>query len=58
MWADVVTTEMKMSSGLKSVLLDNVLDLPRDKINLVQAVDGEIHMKNIRNRKVWIAAKD
>ena len=43
---------MKMPSGLESVLLDNFLDLPGERINKVQAVDGEIPMENIRNRKV------
>lgn len=42
MWADVLMKEMKMPSGLESVLLNNVLDLPGDKINKVQAVHGEI----------------
>ena len=58
MWVNVLTKEMKMPSGFESVLWDNVLDLPGDKINSVQAVDGEIWMENIRNRKVLISAGD
>ena len=42
MWVDVLTKEMKMPSGLESVLLDNVLDLPGERINKVKAVVGEI----------------
>ena len=39
-----------MPSGLEAVLLDNVLELPDDKINLVRVVDHEICMENIRNK--------
>ena len=49
---------MRTPSGLESVLLDNVLDLPGDKINLVPAVDREIRMENIRNRKILIPAEN
>ena len=42
----------KMPSGLESVLLDNLLDLPKESINKVKAVEGEIRMHNIQNRKV------
>ena len=52
MWADVLTKDMKMPSGLESVLVDNVVDLPGDKRNKVQAVYREIWIENIRNRKV------
>ena len=53
-----LTKEMKMPSGLESVLLDNVLALPGNKINLVQAVDREILMENMQNRKVLIPVED
>ena len=52
MWADILMKEMKMPAGLESFLLDNGLDLPGEKINKEQAVDGDIWMENIRNRKV------
>lgn len=55
---DVLTREIKMPSGLESVPLDNVLDLPEDKINLVQTVDREIRMENIRKRKVLLPIED
>ena len=51
-WADVLTKEMMIPAGLESFLLDNVFDLPGERINKVQAVDGEIRMENIRNKKV------
>ena len=38
MWANVLTKEIKMASGFKSLLLDNVLYLPDEKTNLVQSV--------------------
>ena len=52
MRSDVLTKEMKMLSGLEATLLDNLLELPDDKINIVCVVDGEIHLANIRNRKI------
>ena len=52
MWADVLTKEMKMPADLESDLLDKVFDLPGERINKVLAVDGEIQMENIRNKKV------
>ena len=45
---------MKIPSGLESLLLDNALDLPDKKTNLVRSVNREIQMENIRNRKVLI----
>ena len=38
MWAYVFTKEMKMQSGLQSLLLDNNLYLPDEMINLVWSV--------------------
>ena len=52
MWVDVLTKEMKMPAGLESMLLDNVLDLPGNKLNLIRVVNREIQMENIRNRKI------
>ena len=52
MLADVLTKERKMPSGLESVLWDNILDLPKESINKLQAIEEEIQMYNIRNRKV------
>ena len=50
MWADVLTKEMRIPSGLEKVLCMNEMDLPNCNINKVKAVDGEIRMENIRNR--------
>ena len=50
MWADALTKEMKIPSGLERVLRMNEMKLPDCNINRVKAVDGEIKMENIRNR--------
>ena len=50
MWADVLTKEMRIPSGLEKVLCMNEMDLPNCNINKVKAVDGEVRMENIRNR--------
>ena len=50
MWADALTKEMKIPSGLEKVLQMNEMELPNCNINKVKAVDGEIKMENIRNR--------
>ena len=50
MWADILTKEMRIPSGLEKVLCMNKMDLPNCNINKVKAVDGEIRMENIRNR--------
>ena len=50
MWADILSKEMKIPSGLERVLWMNEMKLPDYNINKVKAVDGEIKMENIRNR--------
>ena len=50
MWADALTTDMKIPSGLERVLRMNEMEMPNYNINKVKALDGEIKMENIRNR--------
>ena len=50
MISDVLTKEKKMPDELKDLLLSNRFALSGEEINLVQAVDGELRMFNIRNR--------
>merc|ERR1712055_432439 len=52
MWADVLTKEMKMPEGLEMALVGNSIHLPSVCVNEVVCIDGEIRMKNIRNRDV------
>ena len=49
MISDVLTKEKKMPDELKDLLLSNRFALSGEEINLVQAVDGELRMFNIRN---------
>ena len=43
----MLNKEIKIPSGLESVLLDNLLDLPKESVNKVKAIEGEIRMHNI-----------
>ena len=49
MWADTLTKEMRIPSGLEKVLCMKEMELPKCNINKVKAVDGEIRMENIQN---------
>ena len=52
MLADVLTKEKKMSDVLGNLLVKNDFQLNTEELNTVKAVDGEIRMFNIRNRKI------
>ena len=52
MWADIMRKEMKLPPYLEDVIMKNVMDLPKPLVNEVKAVGTEIHMTNMRNRRV------
>ena len=54
MWADILTKEMRLPSGLENVIKNNIMDLPETTVNQVKAFGTEIRMTNIRNRKTTI----
>ena len=49
--ADCLTKEMKMPESMESVLLGEGLTLKEPYLNEILNVDGELRMRNIRNRK-------
>ena len=51
MWADIITKEMRLPSGLENVIRNNIMDLPETRVNQVKAVGMEIRITNIHNRK-------
>ena len=54
MWADILTKEMCLQSGLEKVIKNNNLDLPETMENQVKAFGTEIPMTNIHNKKTTI----
>ena len=54
MWADILTKEMRLPSGLEKVIKNNIMDLPETMVNQVKAFGTEIWMTNIHNRKTTI----
>ena len=54
MWADILTKEMRLLSGLEKVIKNNIMDLPETMVNHVKAFGSEVEMTNIRNRKTTI----
>ena len=53
-WADILTKEMCLPSGLENVIRKNIIDLPETMVNQVKAFDTEIQVTNIYNRKTTI----
>ena len=52
MIADMLTKEMKMNDDIGELLLNNNFHIKNPEVNLVKAIDDELKMFNIRNRKV------
>ena len=50
MWADILTKEMRLLSGLEKVIKNNIMDLPETTVNQVKTFGRDIRMTNIRNR--------
>ena len=51
MLSDVLTKEKKMPEEMRDLLMTNKFAINGEGVNLVCAVDGELRMFNIRNRK-------
>ena len=54
MWADILTKEMRLPSGLEKVIKNNIMDMPETTVSQVKAFGTEIQMTNIHNRKTTI----
>ena len=51
MWADGMTKEKEMSDGLRKLMKTGTCEIKKGDVNKVVCENGEIKMRNIRNRK-------
>ena len=54
MLADALTKEMKMNQDLEDLLNKNIFHLSKSSVNEVKAIEDELRMFNIRNRKTEV----